>query len=98
MHGVDRVVKIAAEAVELPHHQRIALPQRFKASGKPRPVVAPARDEAFINMSRAESSGGTRGSGEERPFASPRFESRRLSTLSCSQFASHLLSHKRSIM
>jgi hypothetical protein len=38
--GVDEVVQVAAERVELPDDERVAIPQRFRARGEPGAVIA----------------------------------------------------------
>jgi hypothetical protein len=38
--GVDQVVKVATEPVELPDHERVPVPERFEAGGEPGTVVA----------------------------------------------------------
>ena len=40
--GVDQVVQVPPEPVELPNHERVAVAQRFHALGQARAVIAPA--------------------------------------------------------
>src|SRR3954451_11065397 len=43
MDEIDQMAQVAAEPVELPRHQRIALSQRLEACFQTRPIVALAR-------------------------------------------------------
>jgi hypothetical protein len=40
MNEIDQMVQVAAEPVEFPHDQRIALPQRLETRLQTRPIVA----------------------------------------------------------
>ena len=50
MHRVDQVPQIAAQPVELPDDQRIALPQRLEAGGQAGPVIPLAGGGVFIEV------------------------------------------------
>jgi len=45
VHQVDEIAQVAAEPVQLPDHEGIALAQRLAAGGKARPVIPPAGSE-----------------------------------------------------
>ena len=57
MHGIDQVPQIAAQPVELPDDQRIALAQCLQAGGKSGPVIPLAGGGVFIEMAGIDASG-----------------------------------------
>ena len=50
LHGVDQMGEIAAETVEFPDHENVALPQGAQAAVEPRPVVATAGSEVVVKV------------------------------------------------
>ena len=50
LHGVDQMGEIAAETVELPDHEHVALPQSAQATVKSRPVVAYPGSEVVVEV------------------------------------------------
>ena len=48
MDGVDQVVQVSAEPVELPDHERVAVAKRFQALGQARAVIAPPGRPVFV--------------------------------------------------
>ena len=57
MDKIDQVAQVAAEPVEFPRHQRVALPQRLEAYFKTRPIVPLAGCLVLIEMSRFDAGG-----------------------------------------
>ena len=57
MHRVDQVPQVAAEAVELPDDQRIALAQRLQAGGQAGPVVPLAGGGVFVEVAGIDAGG-----------------------------------------
>ena len=57
MDEIDQVAQIAAEPIEFPCNQRIALPQRFEARLQTRPIVALAGRLVLIEVSRFDTGG-----------------------------------------
>ena len=51
VHQVDQVAQIAAEPVELPDHQGVALSQGFDAGEQPGSVIASAGSKILIQVS-----------------------------------------------
>jgi hypothetical protein len=52
MDEIDQMAQVAAEPVELPRHQRVALPQRLEACFQTRPIVALAGRLILVEVSR----------------------------------------------
>jgi len=57
VHGVDQLVQIPAEPVQLPHNQPIALPQRLQAGGEPGPVVVAPRRVVLVELGGIDTGG-----------------------------------------
>ena len=55
LHGVDQMGEVAAEAVELPDDEHVALPQGAQAAVESRPVVAYAGGEVVVEVGRRSS-------------------------------------------
>ena len=52
LHGVDQMGEVAAETVEFPIHEHVALPQGAQAAVESRPVVAYAGSEVVVEVGR----------------------------------------------
>ena len=52
LHGVDQMGEVAAEEVEFPDHQHVALPQGAQAAVESGTVVAYAESEVVVEVSR----------------------------------------------
>ena len=50
VHGIHKMTEITAEAVQLPHDERIAFPQCFQADSKAGPVITLARGCVLIDV------------------------------------------------
>lgn len=57
MDGPNEVVQVAAEAVELPDDERVALTERLEARGEARPVVAAAGGTVFVQPANGDAGG-----------------------------------------
>jgi hypothetical protein len=57
MHQVDQVAQVAAQTIQLPDDQSVALPQRFAASGKAGAVISPARRQIVVDVFGGDTSG-----------------------------------------
>ena len=57
LHGVDQVGEGAAEAVELPDDEHVALPQGAHAVVESRPVVAYAGSAVVVEVDRVDALG-----------------------------------------
>ena len=61
LHGVDQVGEVAAEPVELPDDEHVAVPQRPQATVESRPVVANAGGEVVVEVGRVVDARGPQG-------------------------------------
>ena len=61
LHGVDQVGEVAAEAVELPEDEHVALPQSSQAAVESRPVVADAAGAVVVDVDRVVDAGRPQG-------------------------------------
>ena len=61
LHGVDQVNEVAAEAVELPDDEHVALPQGPQAAVESRPFVADAGGEVVVEVDRVVDASGPQG-------------------------------------
>ena len=57
MDEIDQVAQVAAEPVEFPRDQRIALPQRLEAYLQTRPIIALAGRRILVEVSRFDTGG-----------------------------------------
>ena len=57
MHGVDQVAEVAAEAVEFPDGEGIALPEGFETGGESGPVITFSRGGILIEVSGLDAGG-----------------------------------------
>ena len=57
VHGVDQVAEVTAQPVELPDHERIALPQRLEAGGQAGPVIAFPGGGVLLEVTRIDVGG-----------------------------------------
>ena len=57
LHGVDEMGEVAAQAVELPDHEHVALPQGAQAAVESWPVVTDAGGEVVVQVDRVDAGG-----------------------------------------
>jgi hypothetical protein len=57
MHGIDQVAQIAAETVELPHQEPVALPQRLQAGGQAGLRIEASRRQVFLDVLTIDAGG-----------------------------------------
>ena len=77
VHGVDQVGEVAAEAVELPDDEHVALPQGAQAAVESRPVLADAAGEVVVEVDRVVDACGPQGVRAAGPATGSRPPSRR---------------------
>ena len=61
LHGVDEMGEVAAETVEFPDHEHVALPQGAQAAVESRPVVAYAGSDVVVEVGRIVDAFGPQG-------------------------------------